>query len=254
MSGTFGHPHRPSNGWPVFGMAVRPLRAHSGLTLVELLVSIAILSVLTALAWRALDGLSRTEQVTRQRTDDLLALQAGLGQWAADLDALVETGELPALDFDGRVLRMTRRDPTEGTVLSPGVTVVAWAVQGGQWMRWQLPGLRQRAALQRAWSDAARWGQRPLDADRSREVAVLPASGWQVFYYRGDAWTNPLSSQGVNDNPDMGVPGGAALAALRQLTAPPDGVRLVLTLGSGQVLSGNLTRDWARPVLGGGKS
>ena len=254
MSRTLSPPHGPTAIRPARPVAVRPVRTLSGLTLVELLVAIAILSVLSAMAWRALDGLSRTEQVTRQRTDDLLALQAGLGQWAADLDALVETGELPALDFDGRVLRMTRRDATESPSQSPGVTVVAWAVQGGQWVRWQTPGLRQRAALQRTWADAARWGQRPLDADRSRQVAVLPASGWQVFYYRGDAWTNPLSNQGVSESPDLGVPGGAALAALRQVTAAPDGVRLVLTLGSGQALSGTLTRDWARPVLGGGKS
>ena len=32
----------------------------------------------------------------------------------------------------------------------------------------------------------------------------------------------------------------------------PDGVRLVLTLSHGQALSGTLTRDWVRPLLGGG--
>jgi general secretion pathway protein J len=36
--------------------------------------------------------------------------------------------------------------------------------------------------------------------------------------------------------------------------ALPDGVRLVLTVSGGQALNGELVRDWARPVLGGGKS
>jgi len=35
--------------------------------------------------------------------------------------------------------------------------------------------------------------------------------------------------------------------------ALPDGVRLVLTLATGQAISGTVTRDWVQPGVGGGK-
>ena len=248
------------------------LRAHGpgcsqqvqrGFTLVELLVAIAVLAVISIMSWRALDGMTRTETITRQRGDDLLALQSGLGQWAADLESVVETGEVPGLDFDGRTLRLTRRDPLETNANSPGLRVVAWAVQGGQWVRWQADGLQTRQALVQAWDLAGRWGQRAVAEDASRQVVVAQATGWQVFYFRGNAWTNPLSSDGTPSLASgnglteggsgrlLGVP---ATSRTRNLPVMPDGVRLVLSLSPGQTLSGELVRDWARPLLGGGKS
>lgn len=217
----------------------------SGFTLIELLVAISIMAVLSVMAWRALDGMARTESLTRQRTDDVQAIQAGLGQWGADLDALVETGNVPAIDFDGRTLRLTRRDALESAHDSPGLQVVAWGLQNGHWTRWQISGLRTRSALTQAWEAAARWGQRPSAEDTNRQVAVAAAGDWQVFYFRNDAWTHPLSSAGTSP-PSTGTQ--------PNLPAPPDGVRLILSLSAGQTLSGELIRDWARPVLGGGKS
>ena len=81
-----------------------------GFTLVELLVAIVVMSMLALLSWRSLDGMTRTQTITQQRADDLLRMQAAMGQWAADLDAVTDTGEVNALDFNGQVLRMTRRD------------------------------------------------------------------------------------------------------------------------------------------------
>ena len=75
------------------------------------------------------------------------------------------------------------------------------------------------------------------------EVAILPLSDWRVFYYRGDAWSNPLSSPGTPP---------ADLSAVGALI--PDGVRLQLDLPGGAALGGTLVRDWANPLRGGGKS
>jgi len=226
---------------------------HRGFTLVELLVAISIMALLALMGWRALDGMARTEHLTRERGDQLLALQAGLGQWAADLDALTETGEVPALDFDGRTLRITRRDALETSTYSPGLRVVAWALHNGQWTRWQTDGLQTRQSLTQAWAEAQRWGQQPLANDAPRQVAVSLVDRWQVFFYRDNAWTNPLSaSTSASSIATTGVtPGAPATPAIATL---PDGVRLMLTLSAGQALSGELVRDWARPVLGGGKS
>jgi len=123
---------------------------------------------------------------------------------------------------------------------------VAWSRRntegGGQWLRWQSPALRTRGELQLAWQKAALWAQTPSDEDRKREVPVMSVDQWQIFYHRGDAWSNSLSSVGAaNDGKVAAVP------------AIPDGVRLVLTLAPGQAISGTLTRDWVRPGLGGGK-
>lgn len=222
-----------------------------GFTLVELLVSIAVMALLSLMSWRAIEGMSRTETLTRERADGLLTLQAGLSQWATDLDALQETQVVPAVDFDGRVLRLTRRPAQDAATTSAGVTVVAWGLQAGRWTRWQMGPVSTRTALVEAWAQAARWGQRTVTEDESRQIALAAATSWQVFYYRGGAWSNPLSAADTTPAPA----GGAATAGTAtSVAAPPDGVRLVLTLASGQPLSGRLQRDWARPVLGGGKS
>ena len=61
-----------------------------GFTLVELLVAIVVMSMLALLSWRSLDGMTRTQNITQQRADDLLRMQAAMGQWTADLDALID--------------------------------------------------------------------------------------------------------------------------------------------------------------------
>ena len=60
-----------------------------------------------------------------------------------------------------------------------------------------------------------------------------------MFYFRGGAWSNPLSSDGPSTTPQAAV---------------PEGIRAVLTLAPGQAISGRLTLDWVRPTVGGGKS
>ena len=84
------------------------------------------MSMLAMLSWRSIDAMQRTQTLTQERADELLRLQAALGQWAADLDALVDTKELSPLAFDGRVLRLTRRDAAESALRSDGIRVVAW--------------------------------------------------------------------------------------------------------------------------------
>jgi general secretion pathway protein J len=67
---------------------------------------------------------------------------------------------------------------------------------------------------------------------------VAAIEKWQMLYYVNDAWVNALSSGAVDAT-------GTATV--------PDGIRLVLTLAQGQALVGNITRDWGRPTLGGGR-
>jgi len=214
-----------------------------GFTLIELLVAISLMALMTALSWRGLDGMTRAQTQMRHHSDQVLTLQAGLAQWGADLDALAQQPNSPSLDWDGRALRLLRRGTTTP---GEGLQVVAWSrrsVDGvGQWLRWQSPALSTQTELQQAWQQAALWAQNPGDEARQREVRLVPLDQWQIFYYRRNAWSNPLSSAGV------AAEGNAATD-----TSIPDGVRLVLTLSAGQAISGTLTRDWVRPTVGGGK-
>ena len=234
----------------------RPAR---GFTLVELLVAITIMAVLALMSWRGLDGMVRAQEQTKARADDVLALQAGLAQWSADLDAVVQLPRVQALDWDGRALRITRRG-TQGA--ADGLRVVAWSRRtladgAAWWLRWESPPLSGRAQWQQAWEQAAIWAQNPGEDLRRREVAVAPADDWQVFYYRNNAWTNPLSSAadgstvGDGSSPANMAAAAATAAGLQPL---PDGVRLVLALSPGRSIAGTLVRDWANPTTGGGKA
>ena len=220
-----------------------------GFTLIELLVALAAMAVMAGMSWRGLDGMVRAQAQIQQRTDAVLTLQAGLTQWAADLDALLQLPQTQTLDWDGRGLRIVRRSTAAP---GQGVLVVAWArrnVNGvNQWLRWQSPPQFSRGELQTAWNKAAQWSQNPGEDDKRYEVRITALDEWQIFYFRGNAWTNPLSSDGA----------AAPVQGVENRLAPdltlPDGVRLVLTLPPGQAISGVLTRDWVRPILGGSKS
>ena len=221
-----------------------------GFTLVEMLVAIGIMALMAGLSWRGIDGMVQTQTRMQQRADALLTLQAGLAQWAADLDAVAEGPPEQTMDWDSRGLRLLRRN-----TLSPGdgLLVVAWSrrsIDGqGQWLRWQSLPVRTRKDQQAAWARAALWAQNPGDEEKKLEVRITPLTQWEIFYFRNDAWTNPLSSADAAK--------AAATAPASPATPPdtqPDGVRLVLTLPEGEAISGVLTRDWVRPPMGGGKS
>jgi general secretion pathway protein J len=223
-------------------------RIARGFTLVELLVALFVLALLAMLSWRGLDGMVRTQASTQARADEVLGLQVGLSQWRTDLDAVVQLPQLQALDWNGRVLRLTRRGTSD---VGDGVRVVAWALREGQWRRWQSPGLTTRGDVETAWQQADNWAQNPSDESRRAEVAVTPLEDWQVFYFRGDAWTNPQSS----DAQAVQIPGGEpGVTTVRRTGLVPEGVRLVLTLPPGRAFSGRLTRDWVNPLVGGGRS
>ena len=220
-------------------------RNADGLTLIELLIAIAVMSVLALLSWRSLDNMSQLQTQNQAKTDEILALQAGLTQWQVDLDMVWETPQvlgINALDFNGQVLRIVRRF-TENK--NEALRVVAWSQRNiagkQQWLRWQSETILNRSAMLTAWQQAAQWAQTPSETNNKNEVAIAAIEQWQIYYYRNNTWSNALSSAD-NTTPDK---------TQGQL---PDGVRLVLTLPEGQSIQGKIIRDWLRPTWGGGKS
>jgi general secretion pathway protein J len=252
-----------------------------GFTLIELLVALVLMAVMAALSWRGFDAMQRHQSRLALHSQEVLSLQNGLAQWTADLEALETQPGQSSLDWDGRALRLLRRG-SQST--GEGLLVVAWAqgqrAQGNVWLRWSSPPLTNRAQMLAAWSQAALWAQNPGDAERLREVLIAPMRSWQIVYFRGGAWTNPLSSADqVKVTPEpparvvsgavgevaadtgKGLLGGSVGAVSGAINPPdqgqtkteamPDGVRLVLTLPDGGAVSGTITRDWSRSGLGG---
>jgi general secretion pathway protein J len=219
-----------------------------GFTLVEVLVALVVMSLMALLSWQGIDGMAKATAQHRARSDDVAAVQTALLQWRTDLDHMIDASQTPpvtsasssggsiasAVEFDGRVLRITRR------FVGDELRVIAWGSRrvetatgsSRRFLRWVSEPIRTRGQWQAAWDQAARWGQNPSAEDRLRETGVINIDDWQLFYYRNNTWSNPLSSSGTNT----------------PSSANPTGVRLILQLSYGQQPSGQLSIDWGSPI------
>lgn len=211
------------------------MRRKLGFTLIEVLVALGLMALLGLMSWRGLDTLLRTREATQSRTDQVALVQTSLGQWRADLNAQMALPGMMgdnSLVWNGSVLRILRRSTnpmTDGG--DAGMQVVAWTLREGFWRRWQSAPIENRTELEQAWLMADLWGQNPSTELLQQEVKLMPLSGWQLFYFRDNAWTNPLSSSGV----------GTADKLLKS----PDAVQLLLQLNA----KDKLTLDWVRPAF-----
>jgi general secretion pathway protein J len=199
-------------------------RSQSGFTLVEVLVALVLMAVLSGMAWQGLDGISRARNTSQARVEQTLRLNTVLAQWEQDLQSLFDTNIVPALVFDGATVRMVRRQPD-------GLQIVAWSLREQGWLRWTGPIVTQAAALRESWLNS----QQLLGNEPAQLRMQGGVTGWQVYFYRGNAWSNAQSSAGA-DAPAAGAPPVVVRTPL------PTGVRIVLGFEGGG-LSGNLTRD-----------
>lgn len=244
-----------------------------GFTLIELLVALAVMALLALLSWRGLDAMVSAQTQTRQRAEAHWVLQTALAQWSSDLEALMPLAHTKTLDWDGQVLRLTRR---ASLWPDPGALVVAWTRRSSQstpslsgsgsahpqWLRWQSAPLHTVAEWQQAWSQAEQWARNPSDSLQRNEVALLPLAEWRLFYYREGAWSHPLSStntqqaNNANASADSSNPYAPTRNGFNSATYTarlPEGIRLELVLPSGQgsAVAGLLVRDWFNPITTG---
>jgi general secretion pathway protein J len=232
--------------------ATKLIGAQCGFTLVEVLIALALMAVMGGLSWQGIDSLLRSRSAVQAEHARSTALGTVLAQWRADLNAattLPGMGKDSGIDWDGRVLRITRRSTEVNADGSDtGVWVVAWRWQAqgnetsGTWRRWQSAAMRDSASVQAAWAQAAVWGQNSSDS-APRQTDLLPLQGWQIYFYRDNAWGNALSSAGT---PTNAVTGAGSPSV-------PDAVRAVIQLApdSGR---GSITIDWVRPNWSVGRS
>jgi general secretion pathway protein J len=209
------------------------MKASQGFTLIEVLVASAILALMALISWRGIDGMFKTHAALQTRSDATQNLQVGLAQWRTDLDNMVVLQGTPALDWDGRVLRITRQHSQDPQA---GVQVVAWTLSNGQWARWQSEPLTQSQAWTQAWTQAQVWAESAgnLKINTPHEVLIHPLQTWQIYYHREGAWSNPLSSATLVKNNAQNL---------------PEGVRLVLDLADSSPIQGKLILDWVRPTF-----
>jgi general secretion pathway protein J len=214
--------------------------AQRGFTLVEVLVALLVMAVMATMAWQGVDGIVRARSASEGQVDRLLRLNTVLAQWEQDLAAIEDTDIVPPLTFDGSTLRLTRRSDA-------GVQLVAWSLRDGTWLRWPGPQVRATHELQDAWMRSLQ-----LNGSEPQQLrAVQGVAQWQVYFFRGNAWSNAQSSADVDQvrapappasPPGTGGAGGGVVAAAPR-TVLPSGVRIVLDFADGGGFSGGLTRD-----------
>jgi general secretion pathway protein J len=204
-------------------------RSQSGFTLVEVLVALTLMAVLAGMAWQGLDGIARARTVSQARVEQTLRLNTVLAQWEQDLQSVFDTNVVPALAFDGAALRLVRRQ-------ADGLRVVVWSLRDQRWLRWTGPVVTQAKALQDSWL----LSQQLLGNEVAQLRMQEGLAQWQVYFYRGNAWSNAQSSA------DVAAPAPAASAPVAARTQLPTGVRIVLGFEGGGV-AGSLTRDVLMP-------
>ena len=153
---------------------------NKGFTLIELLVALAAMALLSIMSWRGIDGMLRAQEITRSQGEQHAIMQTVLAQWNADLNALMPLQGRQVLDWDGQVLRLTRKT---SAIPDNGALVVAWSrrnVNGQfQWVRWQSLPLRTASEWNDAWIQAAQWGRNPSSDQMRRETVLLPLDQWR---------------------------------------------------------------------------
>ncbi len=235
----------------------------SGFTLVEVLVALTVMALLVLMGWRGLDIMLRTRDITHIRIEDAALVQTSVSQWRTDLDAMQTMPGLlngSSMHWDGKVMRLLRCSNTPWTTgADSGLRVVAWVQRDGYWWRWQSPFVVTRQQLKQAWQMASQWGHSPNTDLRQFETRLMAAQSWQLFYYRDNAWTNPLSSAGapnvtVNRNNSTATNNGTpkdtpVMAAVE--TRTPDALRIVLELSQSapENISNALTSEWVNPAF-----
>ena len=200
--------------------------AATGFTLVEVLVALLIMAVIAGMGWQGVSAMARAREIGTATSERVLRLSALVGQWEQDLAAVYDSPQVPALSFDGASLRLVRR-------LDEGVAVVVWSLREGVWRRWASPVTTRQGDLQQAWL-----ASQQLQGPEAGQLRLLDGvREWQVYFWRGQAWTNAQSSGDLQaaTTPAL-TASGAATAALVQAVKLPTGVRLQLDLPEGRIL------------------
>jgi general secretion pathway protein J len=205
-----------------------------GFTLIEVLVAMIVMAIMSLMAWQGVDGIARAREANQVRLEQVLRLETVVAQWEQDLTALQETTAVPALSCDGQSVRLTRR--AEG-----GLQVVLWSLRpdgaASVWQRWAGPPTTTTHGLQDSWLRT----QQFQGSEDGQLRALEGVESWQVYFFRGNAWSNCQSADDLTPVTPVAASAPASGAAPRVVL--PSGVRVVLAFAPGSGLNGSLVRD-----------
>ncbi|MEJ6006370.1 prepilin-type N-terminal cleavage/methylation domain-containing protein [Paucibacter sp. AS339] len=209
-------------------------RRQSGFTLIEVLVALVVMATMAIMAWRGLDALMKSRELAQTHIDQSARLQTVIAQWEQDLRSVQDPGRADALAFDGASLRLIRQH-------AQGLQVVSWSVRSGTLYRWESKPAQTAAAL----DDSVQRASQLLPQDSGQLRALEGISGWQLYCYRGNSWSNCLSTGNVQSAaPPASAASGVPLPpGNTQRQALPSGVRMVMQFAPSSGFNGALTRQ-----------
>jgi general secretion pathway protein J len=201
-----------------------------GFTLVEVLVALLIMGVIAAMGWQGVSAMSTARERNAQASERTLRLQTVIGQWEHDLQAVYDSPRAPGLQFDGASLRLVRRN-------DDAVQVVVWSLREGVWRRWASPAIRTQGELEQTWMTS----QQLLGNDAGQLALLQGVTDWQLFFFRGQSWSNAQSSgdtvPAIASQPAAPASGASAPSlAQAQRVALPTGARLQIDLPEGRLI------------------
>jgi len=126
-----------------------------GLTLIELMVAIAVLSFVSMIGWRGLDAIARSRQVLNEELAQTRGLQLAFAQLQIDCANAVDAsvlGGVPALQLEAERITLVRRLHREAQ--PSALQLVTWRWQDGALTREEAPATRDLNQLYRHWQQA----------------------------------------------------------------------------------------------------
>ena len=188
------------------------MRRRAGFTLIEVLVALLIMAIMAAMGWQGVASMARSRDIGSAASERTLRLSALVGQLEQDLAATYDSPLVPGLSFDGASLRIVRRNDT-------GVQVVVWSLRDGLWRRWTSTPATRVGDLQQAWL-----ASQQLQGPEPGQLKLIDGvTGWQIYFWRGQGWSNAQSSGNVVTLASTGAasPAGAASAGVAGVAADP---------------------------------
>lgn len=193
----------------------------SGLTLIELLVAISILSFIAILGWRGLDSIVRARAAISSDIEQTRGMQLAFAQLQSDCAHLANSASLPdqmPLIAEQGQLKLVRRVFADNQ--PSRLQVVAYRVRNGVLTRHESPATRDLAELGTLWRSVA------SDTDAALGVALqegVTAMTMRLWSSGGSGWQTPQPAPPPVSTPDR--PSAAASGPL-----PPTGLEVTLQL------------------------